>query len=188
MQKRFGGRVVGFTLIELLVVIAIIAILAALLLPALNAAKTKAQTISCISNNRQLMLAWQVYANENDDSVANNMGIDQTRDAIGKKLWDGWVVDVMDWSLYEGNTNPMYLEQSQLGRYVGGVFGIFKCPADNYRSPLQAGAGWNGRVRSKAMNCYMGLMDPNKFGEGIDPYVYKFYKLSKIMKIGRAHV
>src|SRR3989442_14344933 len=67
-----GACAHAFTLVELLVVIAIIAILAALLLPALSKAKSKAHSIACLNNLKQLQLAWTMYADDNRDRLVPN--------------------------------------------------------------------------------------------------------------------
>ena len=78
----------GFTLIELLVVIAVIAILLAIFLPALRQARERGQRTVCLSNLRQLTLAWIVYANEHDGKLVSGSALSLR--ASGSLKLEGW--------------------------------------------------------------------------------------------------
>jgi prepilin-type N-terminal cleavage/methylation domain-containing protein/prepilin-type processing-associated H-X9-DG protein len=143
-----SNRPKAFTLIELLVVIAIIAIL-----PALSSAKGKAQQISCLNNNKQLGLAWIMYAGENADRLALNDN-DAARDFTIPSWSQGWI----DWGKTSDNTNTVLMtgENALLGTYTAKNTKIYHCPSDKYLAPIQLQQGWNYRCRSVAMDSAMG--------------------------------
>ena len=130
----------GFTLIELLVVIAIIAILASLLLPALAMAKTKANGISCLSNQKQLQVCWQMYALDNDDDLVINAS------GRNRSSWvAGWLQDAKDAT----NVNLIKSPSGKLWKYNQSL-NIYRCPADP--STVRISGKTLKRTRSISMN------------------------------------
>ncbi len=87
-QSSFINRN-GFTLIELLVVIAVIALLLAIFIPVTRAARERAQRAVCLSNLRQLALAWVAYADEHDGKLVNGSAFEEH--GVNERKLDGWM-------------------------------------------------------------------------------------------------
>ena len=135
---------------ELLVVIVIIAILAAMLLPVLAKAKSKAYGVTCVSNDRQLMLAWRMYAEDDLDGLVAAMyvGFEPKR--------PNWFTGSLDFN--GGNASNWDISRdmvnSPLWPYTSMCRSIFKCPAD--QSAVLAGGKTLPRVRSYSMSQVFG--------------------------------
>ncbi len=105
----------GFTLVELLVVIGIIALLVSILLPALNKANEDARRVRCLSNQRQLVMAWQMYASDNKGHI-----VGANTPAYPQSPWWYWAA--------AGNTLET-LSNGKLWPYVKN-YDVYRCPND----------------------------------------------------------
>lgn len=172
-------RPAAFTLLELLVVVAVITVLAALSLPVLGKSKARAAGIRCLSNNRQMMIAWQMYTHENDDRLlfAVHGSNPQTRAAT-------WVTGLLDfdpanrsnWDLAED------IHKSPLWSYSPNAK-LWRCPADT--SGVTVAGRFYPRVRSMAMSIWIGGYGGED--SGIDGSNFRTYhKLGDVVDPGPA--
>ncbi len=152
----------GFSLIELVVVVAVMAILAGLLLPALAQTRHQARRSQCINNQRQLLLAWQLYNGDNRErAVANGHGpvgssialSSAMNEATTTKFW----VPGDDHFYYPAFTNAQWLtdpKSAMFAPYLSSA-AIYKCPEDKSFIKVP-GVGKFPHVRSYSMNAYVG--------------------------------
>jgi len=134
----------GFTLVELLVVIAIIALLMAILMPVLNSAREQGDRAVCLSNLKQLTLAWIMYADDNDGEIcAANVGHSDY----------GWVarmentdpIDVQIEAMKSGMLYP-YCRNLKLYKCPTGLHGEMRTYSIVSSMNSNVGGSWKGKV------------------------------------------
>ena len=150
-------------------VIAIISILAALLLPALTAAKARARRIACFNNLKQMATATQMYALDDDGKLVGNIADGQNPNS--------WVLGNM--KQIDQSTNTALLRAGKLFPYLGNP-GVYQCPAD----PSTA-FGYK-RARGYSMNCWVGSRAMESLG-GVNAY-RTFVKDNELAAAGPATI
>ncbi len=156
-QALRGKRHCAFTLLELLVVIAIIAILAALLLPALARSKEEGRRIRCLSNTKQFIYAWSMYADDNHERVPPNEA-----SSIGFPEGYAWLGGILQLGCdnWTDNTNMFWITTSLLTPYLNSVSrGVWRCPSDHSTArfgSVRFGFQSFPRTRSYSMDAWVG--------------------------------
>src|SRR3989449_3924863 len=144
VQNGIAACKPAFTLIELLAVMAIISILAALLFVSSGKVKAASQSIACVSNLRQLQMAWLMYNDDHADSLPPNE--DNFTAGIWRSLPGSWVVGNA-----QEDQSPTNIESGVIFPYSGSL-SIYHCPAD--KSTFSGHAGLF-RHRSYMLSIYL---------------------------------
>ena len=166
----------AFTVVELLVVTAIIAILAALLLPAATRAKAQGQSISCLSNLKQLQAGWLMYVHDNHDALPPNNSAKSgfIQSGVSNAWGNSWV-----WGDAQRDTNSANIEHGVIFPEVGSP-AVYRCPAD--RSTVIGRPGLR-RLRSYSANPWLNAhIESGDLQPGVNDLSINLRKFSQILR------
>jgi prepilin-type N-terminal cleavage/methylation domain-containing protein len=183
----------GFTLIELLVVLATVALLAAMLLPALAQTRQNSQVIECLANQRQLAVAWMMYARDNNDKLVPvgslqfqppSLGVNPLTDPDlqpGGGLAQFCPGNLQSSVMTAGHYYTNWIKAGLIYPYIQNI-AVYKCPADLSMVPYNFPATFpRPSERTYSVNCYVGGMQ--WWNQN-----YKLYrKLSDMNRPGPSH-
>gem|GEM_PF-1156854 len=170
--KRKTGR---FTLIELLVVIAMIAILAGMLLPALNAARNRANTLSCLNNLKQSGLALASYASDWKDSlpVVHAGSFADPQELPGEPQWFTPLLEHYNYqfSYLKCAADKGYKADRGIQSYMVNAMMTFGNPTTKIRTSRQivlSERGYEGNGEPEEHQCYPGMSEPDDWKSAVD--------------------